>query len=187
MLLVMDNYDSFVYNLVQYLGILGEKVEVVRNDRIQLRNIEKLNPERIVISPGPGRPEDAGICLELIKKFAGRIPILGVCLGHQCIGLAYGGQVVRAQEIVHGKTSRIAHSGQGIFAGVPQDISVTRYHSLVVKKSTLPADLQVTAEGPDGMVMALEHTRYPVYGVQFHPESIAGQYGLEILQNFLKI
>lgn len=187
LLLVIDNYDSFVYNLVQYLGILGEEIKVVRNDQVDLNEINRLAPQKIVISPGPGRPEQAGICLEVLQELAGKIPILGVCLGHQCLAMAFGGEVVRGSEIIHGKTCKIQHHGQGIFANIPQDISVTRYHSLVVKGETLPQELKITAKSSEGTVMALEHRRYPLYGVQFHPESIASQYGLQLLQNFLKV
>ncbi|MDK2824344.1 MAG: anthranilate synthase component [Clostridia bacterium] len=186
MLLVIDNYDSFVYNLVQYFGKLGEKMEVIRNDQVSLKTIAEMQPDKIVISPGPGIPENAGICLEVIQHFADKIPILGVCLGHQCIGFVYGGKVVRAKEIVHGKTSTINHTGEGIFLGIPQGINVTRYHSLIVKKESIPDDLIVTAWSEDGTVMGIKHRKYPTYGVQFHPESIASQYGLELLQNFLR-
>lgn len=187
MLVIIDNYDSFVYNLAQYFGQLGQNVEVLRNDKISLKDLERMKPERIVISPGPGVPENAGISLELIKNLADKVPILGVCLGHQSIGMVYGAEVVQAEELVHGKTSIISHSQNGIFSNIPQNISVTRYHSLIVKKNSLPDELQVTAETKDGIVMALKHIHYPTYGLQFHPESIASEYGMEMLQNFLSI
>ncbi|MEW6624499.1 MAG: aminodeoxychorismate/anthranilate synthase component II [Bacillota bacterium] len=185
MLLVIDNYDSFVYNLVQYLGELGAEIEVVRNDKISLRHLEKMAPERIVISPGPGTPENAGVCLEVVRYFSGKVPILGVCLGHQCIGAAYGARVGLAQEPVHGKTSVLHHNGQGILVGIPQNIRVTRYHSLVIEKEGIPEELMVTAYSEDNTIMAVQHAEHPTFGVQFHPESIASQYGHELLQNFL--
>jgi len=185
-LLVIDNYDSFVYNLVQYFGKLGEEIKVIRNDQASLETIAGMKPKKIVISPGPGRPENAGVCLEVIKYFRDKVPILGVCLGHQCIGFAYGAKVVRADEIIHGKTSVITHTGQGIFANIPQNIAVTRYHSLIIKKDCIPQELIVTASTEDGKVMAVKHAEYPTFGVQFHPESIASQYGLEMLQNFVE-
>jgi len=184
--LVIDNYDSFVYNLVQYFGKLGEEIKVIRNDQASLETIVSLNPKRIVISPGPGRPENAGVCLEVIKYFADKVPILGVCLGHQCIGFAYGAKVVRANEIIHGKTSVITHIGKGIFSNIPQNITVTRYHSLIIKEDSIPQELIVTALTEDSKIMAIKHAEYPTFGVQFHPESIASQYGLELLQNFLQ-
>jgi len=186
LLMVIDNYDSFVYNLVQYLGELGENIEVVRNDEVSLKDIESMKPEKIVISPGPGTPEDAGVCLDLIHHFSGEIPILGVCLGHQCIGKAYGARVVRGKEPVHGKTSLLYHQGKGILAGVPQGIRVTRYHSLVVEKKSVSEELMVTALSDDGVVMAIQHKKHPTFGVQFHPESVASEYGKEILKNFLQ-
>jgi len=186
LLMVIDNYDSFVYNLVQYLGELGEEIEVVRNDEVSLRDVEKMKPERIVISPGPGTPEGAGICIELIRHFSGEIPILGVCLGHQCIGRAYGARVVRGKEPVHGKTSILYHQGEGILAGIPRGITVARYHSLVIEKESIPDDLSVMAFSSDGVVMAIQHKKHPTFGVQFHPESVASQYGMEILKNFLQ-
>lgn len=187
MLVIIDNYDSFVYNLAQYFGQLGEDVEVIRNDKVSLKELESMRPERVVISPGPGVPENAGISLDIIKNLADKVPILGVCLGHQSIGMAYGAEVVRAEELVHGKTSTIRHNQEGIFTNIPQNISVTRYHSLVVKRNSIPAELKVTAETDDGIVMALKHIDYPTYGLQFHPESIASEYGMEMLQNFLTI
>jgi anthranilate synthase component 2 len=191
MLLVIDNYDSFTFNLVQYLQALGAEVEVVRNDAVDVAGIRALAPERIVISPGPGRPEAAGSTLALIRELAGAIPILGVCLGHQAIGQAYGGDVVRAKTIMHGKTSHIRHEGQGVFAGLPDAYEATRYHSLVVDRDTLPATLQVTAWTEDEAggfdeIMGLRHVEHPVEGVQFHPESILTQHGHALLKNFLE-
>ena len=186
MLLVIDNYDSFVYNLVQCLGRLGAEMEIVRNDKLSIEDVDRMKPEKIVISPGPGIPENAGICVELIKHFAGKIPILGVCLGHQCIAKAFGAKVVRAEVPMHGKTSVISHIGTGILASIPQDIIVARYHSLVIEKESIPEYLVVTALSEDGSVMAIQHSIYPIFGVQFHPESIASCYGLEVLENFLQ-
>ena len=190
MLLMIDNYDSFTYNLVQYLGELGENVRVVRNDEMSLEQIRTLAPDRIVISPGPGTPDQAGVSLRLIEKFAGQIPILGVCLGHQSIGQAFGGKVVRARQIMHGKTSAIHHTGKGVFASLPNPFEATRYHSLVVEKSTLPQTLEVTAwtQNADGSVdeiMGLRHRALAVEGVQFHPESILTEHGHDLLRNFL--
>ncbi|MEL7568179.1 MAG: aminodeoxychorismate/anthranilate synthase component II [Dehalobacterium sp.] len=187
MLLVIDNYDSFVYNLVQYLGILGAEITVVRNDKTDLAAVEKIHPEKIVISPGPGNPQNAGICLEMIKRFSGRIPILGVCLGHQCVGELFGARVCRGKEPVHGKTSLITHSRRGIFAGVPQGIMVSRYHSLILDQESIPEELEVTASTKDGTVMGIQHKEHPTFGLQFHPESIASEYGLEMLSNFLRV
>ncbi len=184
--MVIDNYDSFVYNLVQYFGELGEDVEVVRNDAISIEDLEKMLPERIVISPGPGIPENAGICMQVIEKFSGKIPILGVCLGHQCIGAVFGGKVVKAKKLLHGKTSTLSHENQGIFTGIPQGITVARYHSLVVERQSITDELSVTASSDDGTVMAVQHKVHPTFGVQFHPESIASEYGMQVLQNFLK-
>ncbi|MDD3651029.1 aminodeoxychorismate/anthranilate synthase component II [Immundisolibacter sp.] len=190
MLLMLDNYDSFTYNLVQYLGELGAEVVTHRNDRISVDEVERLAPERIVISPGPCTPDQAGISLELIRRFAGRVPILGVCLGHQAIGQAFGGRVVRADEVMHGKTSPVYHDGQGLFAGLPNPFTATRYHSLVVEWATLPECLQVTAwtchaDGQRHEIMGLRHRQWPVVGVQFHPESILTQHGHALLANFL--
>ena len=190
MILMIDNYDSFTYNLVQYLGELGEDVRVVRNDALSVDEIRRLAPARIVISPGPGTPDQAGVSLALIDKLGGRVPILGVCLGHQSIGQAFGGRVIRAQRIMHGKTSPIFHDGTGVFAGLPNPFEATRYHSLLVEKSTLPACLQVTAWTQDehgGIVeiMGLRHRALPIEGVQFHPESILTQHGHDLLRNFL--
>ncbi len=185
MLLMIDNYDSFTYNLVQYLGELGAAVEVHRNDRISLEDIRAMRPERIVLSPGPCTPAEAGICCELIRAAGSRIPILGVCLGHQCIGAAYGGRIVRAARLMHGKTSPIQHDGQSLFAGLPNPFEATRYHSLLIERESLPACLTVSAETAEGEIMGVRHTRYPVEGVQFHPESILTQAGKQLLRNFL--
>jgi anthranilate synthase component 2 len=185
MLLMLDNYDSFTYNLVQYFGELGEDVRVYRNDEITLDEIERLKPARICISPGPCAPEQAGISLALIERFAGRVPILGVCLGHQAIGQAFGGKVVRAQTLMHGKTAPITHTGAGVFAGLPTPFEATRYHSLAVERPSLPASLEVTAWTADGEIMGLRHRELAVEGVQFHPESIATEHGHAMLKNFL--
>jgi anthranilate synthase component 2 len=185
MLLMIDNYDSFTYNLVQYFGELGEEVRVHRNDEITLDEIEGMAPQRICISPGPCTPNEAGVTLGLIERFGRRIPILGVCLGHQAIGQAFGGKVVRARELMHGKTARIEHNGTGVFAGLPRALVATRYHSLAVQRSDLPATLEITAWTPDGEIMGLRHREFPVEGVQFHPESIATEHGHEMLRNFL--
>ena len=187
MILMIDNYDSFTYNLVQYLGELGQKLIVKRNDAVTIPAIKRLAPSSIVISPGPGRPSDAGISNELIKTFAGKIPILGVCLGHQCIGEVFGGDVVRAARPMHGKTSRIYHTKTHLFAGLPDPFEATRYHSLIVKRETLPAQLSVTAWTKEREIMGLEHRRFPVYGVQFHPGSILTAVGKDLLRNFLKL
>ncbi|GGA50821.1 aminodeoxychorismate/anthranilate synthase component II [Paenibacillus physcomitrellae] len=186
MILVIDNYDSFTYNLVQYLGELGEEVVVKRNDEIDLTGIEQLNPDHILISPGPCTPNEAGISLALIDRFKGGIPIFGVCLGHQAIGQAFGGNVIRAERLMHGKTSPIFHEGQSVFAGLPSPFTATRYHSLLVERSTLPDCLEITAETQEGEIMGLRHREYDVEGVQFHPESIVTDHGYEILRNFLK-
>ncbi len=185
MLLMIDNYDSFTYNLVQYFGELGEEVRVARNDEIALADIERLRPDRICISPGPCTPNEAGVTLAVIERFAGRIPILGVCLGHQAIGQAFGGRVVRARTLMHGKTAPIEHSGAGIFAGLPSPFTAARYHSLAVQRESLPSCLEVTAWTADGEIMGLRHTSLPVEGVQFHPESIATEHGHALLRNFL--
>lgn len=187
MLLVIDNYDSFTYNLVQYFGELGADPQVKRNDAITPDEVEKMKPQKIVISPGPGRPEEAGISMELIRKFGGKIPILGVCLGHQCMGEVYGGKVVRAGRLMHGKTSPIQHDGKGIFQGLPNPFEATRYHSLIVEKNSVPSCLEVCAETAEGEIMGLRHREYPVHGVQFHPESILSKEGKDLLANFLKI
>lgn len=190
MILMIDNYDSFTYNLVQYLGELGQDVRVARNDELSIEQIRKLAPERIVISPGPGTPDQAGVTLEMISKLGGQIPIFGVCLGHQSIGQAFGGHVIRAQRIMHGKTSMIHHSGKGVFAALPNPFEATRYHSLVVEKSTLPQCLEVTAwtrndDGSIDEIMGLRHRTFAIEGVQFHPESILTQHGHALLRNFL--
>jgi anthranilate synthase/aminodeoxychorismate synthase-like glutamine amidotransferase len=187
MLLVIDNYDSFTYNLVQYFGELGADPQVKRNDVITPDEVEKMKPQKIVISPGPGRPEEAGISMELIRKFGGKIPILGVCLGHQCMGEVYGGKVVRAGRLMHGKTSPIQHDGKGVFQGLPNPFEATRYHSLIVEKNSVPSCLEVCAETAEGEIMGLRHREYPVHGVQFHPESILSKEGKDLLANFLKI
>jgi anthranilate synthase component 2 len=190
MLLLIDNYDSFTFNLAQYLGELGQDVKVLRNDAVDVAGIRALAPERIVVSPGPGRPEHAGVTLELIRELAGSIPILGVCLGHQAIGQAFGGKVIRAKEIMHGKTSPIRHRGAGVFAGLADPFEATRYHSLIVERASLPDCLEITAwtEHPDGSfdeIMGLRHKTLPVEGVQFHPESILTPSGHDLLRNFL--
>ncbi|MFC5704260.1 aminodeoxychorismate/anthranilate synthase component II [Cohnella faecalis] len=185
MILVIDNYDSFTYNLVQYLGELGEEIIVRRNDEIDLDGIAKLAPDHILISPGPCTPNEAGVSLGLIERFKGEIPILGVCLGHQSIGQAFGGDVVRADQLMHGKTSEISNDGRTIFEGLPSPFTATRYHSLVVKRDTLPDCLEISAQTDDGQIMGLRHKEYVVEGVQFHPESIMTDYGLRILRNFL--
>jgi len=187
MLFVLDNYDSFTYNLVQYLGEMGEDPVVRRNDQVTVDEIERLNPERIVISPGPCTPREAGISIDLIRHFAGRKPLLGVCLGHQAIGEAFGGRVVRAPYLMHGKLSRIHHDGRTIFRGLPQDFAATRYHSLIVEREGLPDVLEISAATDDGLIMGLRHRRFPVEGVQFHPESILTEPGKALLRNFLQL
>ncbi|MBE2179362.1 MAG: aminodeoxychorismate/anthranilate synthase component II [Chthoniobacterales bacterium] len=187
MILVLDNYDSFTYNLVQYFGELGAELHVVRNDRITVDEIRKLTPERIVVSPGPCTPHEAGISCGVIKAFGESTPILGVCLGHQCIGEVYGGDVVRADRLMHGKTSPILHKGEGVFRGLPSPFEATRYHSLIVKRDTFPDSLQITAETAEGEIMGLQHRQFPVHGVQFHPESILTTEGKQLLRNFLEL
>lgn len=187
MILLLDNYDSFTYNLAQYLGELGCELEVRRNDKITLDEIARRKPERIVISPGPCTPSEAGISIELIRRFAGKIPILGVCLGHQAIGEAFGGRVVRAKKILHGKTSEVFHDGKTIFRGLPEPFTATRYHSLIVERKSLPRVLQISAESEDGTIMGLRHRKLRVEGVQFHPESILTGQGMDILRNFLTL
>ena len=187
MILMIDNYDSFTYNLVQYLGELGKKIRVYRNDKITVSQIRKLKPEKIVISPGPGRPEDAGISCDVILELAGKIPILGVCLGHQGIGYVYGGRIVNAKRLMHGKTSLIYHNQKDIFKGIPNPFEATRYHSLLVEKKSLPHCLRITAWTKDDEIMGLKHKKYPLWGVQFHPESILTREGKNILANFLKL
>ena len=186
-LLVIDNYDSFTYNLVHFLGELGADSKVYRNDKISLDQIETLAPEGIVLSPGPSTPDQAGICLALIDRFKTTTPILGVCLGHQAIGQAMGGDVVRAPALMHGKTSKINHTGKGLFRGLNSGFEATRYHSLIVQRDTLPADLEITASSDDGLIMGMQHRSYPLHGVQFHPESIASENGHALLQNFLNL
>jgi para-aminobenzoate synthetase component II len=188
MLLVIDNYDSFTYNLVQYLGELGAEMRVVMNDEVTLDDVERdIKPDRILISPGPGAPDDAGISLEIIAKFARRVPILGVCLGHQAIGQHFGGNVVRAPEPVHGKPAEVKNDGRTLFEGLPPTFAAGRYHSLVVDRETMPDSLEISAETDDGIVMAMRHREFPIEGVQFHPESILTEHGKNLLQNFLKL
>src|SRR5579862_3673714 len=187
MLLLLDNYDSFTYNLAQYLGEMGSQLEVRRNDQITLDEIAALEPDRIVISPGPCTPQEAGISVELIRRFAGEIPILGVCLGHQAIGHAFGGKVVRAKELLHGKTSKVRHDGKTIFRGLPNPVTATRYHSLIVDRKSLPRELEISAETGDGVIMGLRHRKLRVEGVQFHPESVLTESGFRLLENFLSV
>jgi anthranilate synthase/aminodeoxychorismate synthase-like glutamine amidotransferase len=187
MILMIDNYDSFTYNLYQYFGVLGVEVEVRRNDRISLDEIEGMKPERIVISPGPGTPQSAGITISVIERFHRQVPLLGVCLGHQAIGASFGGRVVQAARLMHGKVSEIQHDGKSIFNGVPDPFTATRYHSLAVERESLPACLEVSAVAEDGEIMGLRHREYPVEGVQFHPESILTPEGMNILKNFLQL
>lgn len=187
MLLMIDNYDSFTFNIVQYLGQLGEDVRVVRNDEITVAAIAGLKPDRIVVSPGPCSPQEAGISVDAIREYAGKIPILGVCLGHQSIGAAFGGKVVRSVSLMHGKTSEIFHDGKELFAGLPNPFNATRYHSLVVERATLPDCLHVTASVENGEIMGLRHRDLPIWGVQFHPESILTECGMELLQNFIEL
>ena len=187
MLLVIDNYDSFTYNLVQYLGELGERIEVRRNNEVSIDEIEKMTPARIVISPGPGTPNDAGVSLQVIEEFGGKVPILGVCLGHQAIGQAFGGRVVRAAHLLHGKSSTVQHDGKTIFEGLEQNFAAGRYHSLVVERETLPDCLAVSATTPNGTIMGLRHRKMKIEGVQFHPESIMTTEGKKLLANFLRL
>jgi anthranilate synthase/aminodeoxychorismate synthase-like glutamine amidotransferase len=186
-ILLLDNYDSFTYNLAQYLGELGCHVEVHRNDRISVEQIVERKPERIVISPGPCTPQEAGICVELVQKLAGKIPILGVCLGHQAIGAAFGGKIIRAPKLFHGKTSQIRHDSSGVFRGLPNPFTATRYHSLIVERKSLPTALHVTAETDDDIIMGMQHREYPLMGVQFHPESVLTESGKQLLKNFLSL
>ena len=187
MILVIDNYDSFTWNLVQYIGEIAEMPRVVRNDEITVEEIGRQKPDAIVISPGPGRPQDAGICLDVVRRYSGSIPILGVCLGHQCIGEAFGGAIVRADRLVHGKTSAVIHTGRGIFVDVDNPFQATRYHSLLVAREGLPEVLQILAWTPENEIMALRHREHETWGVQFHPESILTVQGKEILRNFLRL
>jgi len=187
MLLVIDNYDSFTYNLVQYFGELGANPVVKRNDAVSVEEVAEMKPERIVISPGPGSPKDAGISMELIRRMGSKVPLLGVCLGHQCIGEVYGGKVVRAGRLMHGKTSPIRHDTRGVFQGLPNPFEATRYHSLIVEKSSVPNCLEISADTAEREIMGLRHREYPVHGVQFHPESILSKEGKDLLANFLKI
>ena len=186
MLLMIDNYDSFTYNIVQYFGELGEEVRTVRNDEITLNDIDTLKPDRICISPGPKSPVDAGISVDVLKQFGGKLPILGVCLGHQAIGEAFGGKVIRAKEVMHGKTSRIAHTGEGVFKGLPSPFTVIRYHSLAIERASLPDCLEVTAWTDDGEIMGVRHKAFDIEGVQFHPESILSEHGHALFKNFLE-
>ena len=187
MLILIDNYDSFTYNLVHFLGELGASCEVIRNDKITAEEVMKKKPQAIVLSPGPCTPNEAGVCLDLIAKAGGKIPLLGVCLGHQAIGQVYGGKVIRAPEPLHGKLSTIRHTGKGVFKGLPERFEVTRYHSLIVERKSLPDCLEITAETSDGLIMGLQHKTHPVHGVQFHPESIASEQGHALLANFLEL
>lgn len=188
MIFVLDNYDSFTYNLVQYLGELGAEVKVARNDQITVKEIEALHPERIVISPGPCTPQEAGISVELIRRFTGKAPILGVCLGHQAIGAAFGGKIIRAPHLMHGKTSAIAHDACGVFRGIESPFKATRYHSLIVEESSCPRELEISARVEEGgVIMGLRHRKYPIEGVQFHPESVLTEHGRQILKNFLEL
>jgi len=187
MILLLDNYDSFTYNLAQYLGELGATVEVHRNNKISVEHIAQREPERIVISPGPCTPKEAGVSVELVQKLAGKIPILGVCLGHQAIGAAFGGKIVRAPKLFHGKTSEVHHDGKGVFRKLADPFTATRYHSLIIDRKTLPRELAVTAETSDGIIMGVRHRRYKLEGVQFHPESVLTNSGKQLLQNFLSL
>lgn len=186
MLLMIDNYDSFTYNLVQYLGELGEEVMVIRNDEITLEAVQQLNPAGVVISPGPCTPDEAGISMDLIKRFSGKVPILGVCLGHQSIGQAFGGRIVHAKKVMHGKISPVFHDGKGIFQGMPNPFTATRYHSLVIERSSIPDCLEISAWTEDGEIMGVRHRTLPVEGVQFHPESVLSEHGHQLLGNFLQ-
>ncbi|MBI9020435.1 MAG: aminodeoxychorismate/anthranilate synthase component II [Verrucomicrobia bacterium] len=187
MILVIDNYDSFTYNLVQYLGELGAEMKIFRNDKITVEEAVALRPEKVMVSPGPCSPKEAGISCDIIREFGPRVPLLGVCLGHQSIGEVFGGKVVRAERLMHGKTSPILHNGESVFKGLPSPFDATRYHSLIVERASLPACLKITAETAEGEIMGLQHTELPVHGVQFHPESILTQHGKQLLQNFLDL
>ncbi len=187
MIFVLDNYDSFTYNLVQYMGELGAEMTIRRNDELTVDEVESLAPERVLISPGPCTPQEAGISIDLIQRFAGKVPILGVCLGHQAIGAAFGGEVVRAPKLMHGKTSEVEHDGKTIFTGIDSPMTCTRYHSLIVSDQNLPGDLEVSARTADGTIMGLRHRQYPVEGVQFHPESVLTDDGKRLIKNFLEL
>jgi anthranilate synthase component 2 len=187
MILMIDNYDSFTYNLVQYFGELGADIKVVRNDEVSIDDIKRMDPERIIVSPGPSRPENAGISIQVIKEFSGKKPIFGVCLGHQSIGYAFGGKIVNAGRLMHGKTSQITHDGKDLFRGLSNPFEATRYHSLVIEKKSVPDCLNVTATSEDGEIMGVKHKTMPLWGVQFHPESILTQEGKKILANFLEL
>lgn len=185
MILLIDNYDSFTYNLYQYMGIFHRDIQVVRNDKITVEEIQKLQLERIVLSPGPKSPADAGICMDVVQEFYDKVPILGICLGHQSIGAAFGAEIIHAKELMHGKQSRITHSGRGIFQGIPSPVRVARYHSLAVDEKTLSPDFEILARTDDGEIMAMEHKKYPVIGIQFHPESVFTEHGKKMIENFL--
>lgn len=185
MILLINNYDSFTYNLYQYMGIFHRDIQVVRNDKITVEEIQKLQPERIVLSPGPKSPADAGICMDVVQEFYDKVPILGICLGHQSIGAAFGAEIIHAKELMHGKQSRITHSGRGIFQGIPSPVRVARYHSLAVDEKTLSPDFEILARTDDGEIMAMEHKKYPVIGIQFHPESVFTEHGKKMIENFL--
>jgi anthranilate synthase/aminodeoxychorismate synthase-like glutamine amidotransferase len=187
MIFVLDNYDSFTYNLVQYMGELGAEMTVRRNDELTPEEVESLHPDRILLSPGPCTPQEAGISIPLIRHFAGKVPILGVCLGHQAIGAAFGGKVVRAPKLMHGKTSEVIHDGRSLFSGIASPMTCTRYHSLIVAEADLPRDLEITARTEDGIIMGLRHRKYPVEGVQFHPESVLTHDGKRLIKNFLEM
>jgi anthranilate synthase/aminodeoxychorismate synthase-like glutamine amidotransferase len=187
MILVLDNYDSFTYNLVQYFGELGEEVIVRRNDQTTIEEVKAMKPDRICISPGPGTPDDAGISNDLIRHFGSHLPLLGICLGHQCIGQVFGGEVVRADRLMHGKTSPVLHEGYGVFAGLPNPFEATRYHSLIVRRESLPEELEIIAETSEHEIMGLRHKEHPIHGVQFHPESIMTAEGKQLLSNFLEV
>ena len=187
MILLIDNYDSFTYNLYQYMGIFEKNIKVVRNDKITIEEIEQLNPDRIVLSPGPKSPKEAGICIDVVKHFYKKKPILGICLGHQSIGAAFGARIVHAKELMHGKQSVITHDGKGIFEGIPGQIHVARYHSLAVDEQTLPDVFEILARAEDGEIMAMQHKEYPLIGIQFHPESIYTDHGKKMIENFLKL
>ncbi len=187
MVFVLDNYDSFTYNLVQYMGEMGAEMTIRRNDELTVDEVEALAPERILLSPGPCTPQEAGISIELIQRFAGKVPVLGVCLGHQAIGAAFGGEVVRAPKLMHGKTSEVEHDGKTVFAGIASPMTCTRYHSLIVSEKNLPAELEVSARTADGTIMGLRHRNYPVEGVQFHPESVLTDDGKQLIRNFLEL